>query len=249
MATRPLSPFAKLLEVAEKKRLERVKAEDFPVVPSTPPSTPGGAETPQSGTPRDTPRSTPLPPGIGVDNGVDHQPARHPRVDTRAQLNLKISLEKMFQLKQFCEDSGVSQREAIEEAIGLLCCGVDQRGRPPDQELSTPTSTLYQIDLIDDSDIKSIIDFYTRETGNIWTPSDEAALRALNGRMRIECISAGIIKSLIGSRGRVNTFAYCAKCATQIAAAPELNSHRFLKDLWRRYDRVRGAIARKQGGE
>ena len=53
-----------------------------------------------------------------------HTSQRARRKDTRAQLNLKISVEKLFQLKDFCDSTGRSQKEAVEEAIALLCRGV-----------------------------------------------------------------------------------------------------------------------------
>ena len=58
---------------------------------------------------------TVYPPGVdiaGTQTGT-RLPVKPRRKDTRAQLNLKISLEKMFQLRDFCESTGRSQKEAI----------------------------------------------------------------------------------------------------------------------------------------
>lgn len=268
--SRPLTAFDRLRLEADRKQREREslgrpQVDDFPAVQQLAPESLQldnlDAPTPRS-TPRgtqSTPRSTPLtdrnypavyPPGLphnGIANGVPHKSRPKKYTDTRAQLNLKISLEKMFQLKQRCEQIGLSQREAIEEAITLWCSqpatqlathhGVDHQG--------TQMGSLAP--QIEDREILSIIEFYKAETGNEWTPADQTALQGLSGRVPTQFVSAGIIKSLIGSRTRVETFTYCAKTALQIASTPEMgDGQAYLVDLWRRYDKNKSNIRRKQ---
>jgi hypothetical protein len=251
----PVSPFA---AVPERKGLTRVQPGDFPALPevaSTPVSTPRSTPEPEVSTPS-RPETYPTvypvgyPAGVPglVDNGVPHETRRAHKIDTRAQLNLKISMEKLFQLKQFCESTGTSQREAIEEAIELLTGrGVDTRGRP--ERYPGGVDSVGSFPDLTDREILSIIDFYKAQTGNEWTPGDEAAMRQLQGRVPVELVSAGIVKAMIGSRGPVATFTYCAKTALDIATKIRHEDRQeYLKNLWRHYERNRESIVRKQRG-
>lgn len=253
-------PFKKLqkLQVAPKDKLvgnERglapVRRADFPVVPPDDPTLLGTQLSTQLGT-KAAPKSPSVyptvypsvyPPGVPnrVDNALPNASTQRRYRDTRAQLNLKIPLEKMFKLRQWCEQTGASQRQAIEDAIDLLCDSLGTQSRVDKMGSS--------VDLIDDRENLSIIEFYKSETGNEWTPGDQAALQNLSGRVSVPLISAGIIKSLIGSAVRVGTFTYCAKTAMQIAAMPELGDGKaYIVDLWRRYERNKESIQRKQRG-
>jgi hypothetical protein len=189
------------------------------------------------------------PPGIdllGTQLGTQLT-ARPLKRDTRVQLNLKISVEKLCQLKDFCESTGHSQKEAIEEAIALLCGRVNELGTQNKVDSEGRLSS--QIDKRDRSIDQSIVEFYKAETGNEWTPADQNALDQLPAQVKIEYISAGIVKSLIGSSGPIRTFTYCAKTALQLATSPDVHDPKqFLMRIWRMYDRNKETIRRKQRG-
>jgi ribosomal protein S13 len=185
----------------------------------------------------------------------DPQPEpRRKRKDDRAQLNLKISWEKLERFKAWCYDKGIGQKEAVEMALEQLMGGVGTQSTRA--TLSTqafdfhrPGSSLDDVDL---ETINIIIPaLFEQVVGREMNPDDWQAFaewRHYGGNAIACAILAGAVRKLKQSQGqgRIGSFRYFKDIIPEFADAQKTGSNlrTYKNKLWSEWEKVRKRATR-----
>jgi hypothetical protein len=187
------------------------------------------------------------PSSLGTQPVYDATPERQPKPkwkDDRAQLNLKISWEKLERFKAWCHAKGLGQKEAVEMALDQLMGTQTTRDALSTQsfDFHKPGSSLDDVDLETVNIITQAL--FVEITGRQMNADDWQTLAEMrqHGGNAIAC---GIIAGGVRVRGKpINSFRYFERIIQEMVEAKRCgaNLSYYKNELWGKWRKVASII-------
>lgn len=237
MASRPLSPFEKLRQIADEKArvhgLARVQPGDVTIPGGTPPSL--ASLAPSAPTQPSTPRLPSVPttssaPSVPRDSRSERSRERL----SKRQLNVTISAELVDSLTTFAYHHRRGLADVVEQAIWEY---LDANWVVP-RDASAPTSLAplslgtNQLMIDDDDDGWALlVRIYERATGNQFREGDRQFLEEVQ-QYGAKCVTLGVLLGRSRYGKRISSLRYFGGTVLEVAAWPPDKIEKGLRYHW-----------------